>query len=59
MLLDYQINLNSTYLKLFYLILGLDLPKHGEPAYPFISWGDGWGTMNEDVKQTGKLTNST
>ncbi len=22
---------------------GLDLPKHGEPAYPVASWGDAWG----------------
>jgi len=22
---------------------GLDIPKHGEPAYPAEAWGDGWG----------------
>ena len=22
---------------------GLDVPKHGEPAYPYSSYGDGWG----------------
>ncbi|XP_067935200.1 putative ammonium transporter 1 isoform X2 [Watersipora subatra] len=22
---------------------GLDIPKHGEPAYPSEAWGDGWG----------------
>lgn len=24
------------------LSLGLDIPKHGEPAYPLSSYGDGW-----------------
>ena len=24
-------------------ILGLDVPKHGEPAYPSEAFGDGWG----------------
>ncbi|XP_028414397.1 putative ammonium transporter 1 [Dendronephthya gigantea] len=24
-------------------IKGLDVPKHGEPAYPYSSYGDGWG----------------
>ena len=23
-------------------VLGLDIPKHGEPAYPLESYGDGW-----------------
>lgn len=23
---------------------GLDIPKHGEPAYPLDSYGDGWST---------------
>ena len=26
----------------FSLDAGLDIPKHGEPAYPFASYGDGW-----------------
>ena len=28
----------------FLFILGLDIPKHGEPAYPLESYGDGWGS---------------
>lgn len=24
---------------------GLDIPKHGEPAYPAEAWGDGWGNF--------------
>ena len=27
----------------FQTFAGLDVPKHGEPAYPFSSYGDGWG----------------
>ena len=29
-------------------VIGLDIPKHGEPAYPVASYGDGWsaGTAN-------------
>ena len=23
-------------------LTGLDIPKHGEPAYPIASYGDGW-----------------
>ncbi len=29
------------------LIAGLDIPKHGEPAYPLESQGDGWTATNE------------
>ena len=28
----------------FLLFLGLDIPKHGEPAYPLESYGHGWGS---------------
>ena len=24
------------------IVLGLDISKHGEPAYPLDSYGDGW-----------------
>lgn len=27
-----------------FLRLGLDIPKHGEPAYPLDSYGDGWSS---------------
>ena len=27
----------------FRLSAGLDVPRHGEPAYPLASYGDGWG----------------
>ena len=26
------------------LVAGLDIPKHGEPAYPLASYGDGWSS---------------
>ena len=26
-----------------FVFSGLDIPKHGEPAYPAKAWGDGWG----------------
>lgn len=33
---------------------GLDIPKHGEPAYPIVAYGHGWGergdTLNDMVK---------
>ena len=28
---------------ILHVSLGLDVPKHGEPAYPSSSYGDGWG----------------
>ncbi|XP_077994370.1 putative ammonium transporter 1 [Glandiceps talaboti] len=27
---------------------GLDIPKHGEPAYPMASYGHGWGNTNTE-----------
>ena len=30
---------------LSYFLPGLDIPKHGEPAYPAEAWGDGWGSF--------------
>ena len=27
-------------------LTGLDIPKHGEPAYPVASYGDGWTVGN-------------
>lgn len=29
---------------------GLDIPKHGEPAYPLDSYGDGWSEQPDPVK---------
>ena len=26
-----------------FFCIGLDIPKHAEPAYPAEAWGDGWG----------------
>jgi hypothetical protein len=28
-----------------YAMSGLDIPKHGEPAYPLASYGDGWTNL--------------
>ena len=44
---------------------GLDIPKHGEPAYPADAYGHGWGEKGDSlfdlvtlaVKSTPKLTN--
>ncbi|EDO33264.1 predicted protein [Nematostella vectensis] len=37
-------------------IKGLDVPKHGEPAYPVVSYGDGWDT-EEALGPEGFLAN--
>ncbi|RMX43326.1 putative ammonium transporter 1 isoform X1 [Pocillopora verrucosa] len=31
---------------------GLDIPKHGEPAYPLASYGDGWSESPSAPRQT-------
>ena len=42
-------------------ITGLDIPKHGEPAYPAEAYGHGWGEKGDSlaglVKQAVKSTN--
>lgn len=32
--------------------LGLDIHKHGEPAYPLASYGDGWGSSKSVAGET-------
>jgi len=34
---------------------GLDIPKHGEPAYPLASYGDGWGSSKSQAGETKDL----
>ena len=34
-----------------YSFLGIDFHKHGEPAYPLASYGDGWGSSKSEEKQ--------
>ena len=41
-------------LKLLFF-LGLDIPKHGEPAYPLASYGDGWGSGKSPATETMEL----
>ena len=36
----------------FLFFLGLDIPKHGEPAYPLASYGDGWGYGKSQAGET-------
>lgn len=31
-------------------MIGLDIPKHGEPAYPVESYGNGWEIPSEERK---------
>ena len=42
-------------------VLGLDIPKHGEPAYPAEAYGHGWGEKGDSlaglIKQAVKSTN--
>ncbi len=33
---------------------GLDIPKHGEPAYPLESYGDGWSAADETSDKPSK-----
>ena len=39
-----------------FLELGLDIPKHGEPAYPLESYGDGWNESPSAKRQTFPFT---
>ncbi|RMX43323.1 hypothetical protein pdam_00014952 [Pocillopora damicornis] len=39
-------------------LLGLDIPKHGEPAYPLDSYGDGWSSSTSAKRQTLPFTQS-
>ncbi|XP_029185177.2 putative ammonium transporter 1 isoform X1 [Acropora millepora] len=34
---------------------GLDIPKHGEPAYPLDSYGDGWTLAQKRITPKGKV----
>ena len=43
----------------FLIILGLDIPKHGEPAYPPASYGDGWGSCESPTAQKQNLPFTT
>ena len=43
----------------FLIILGLDIPKHGEPAYPLESYGDGWGSGESPAAQRHSLPFTT
>ncbi|XP_070551457.1 putative ammonium transporter 1 isoform X1 [Ptychodera flava] len=36
-------------------IKGLDIPKHGEPAYPVESYGHGWGAMGIALEKHTKM----
>lgn len=33
----------------FKLLVGLDIPKHGEPAYPAEAYGHGWGEKGDTL----------
>ena len=35
------------------MFTGLDIPKHGEPAYPLSAYGHGWATDASDVERNG------
>ena len=37
--------------KTVFFVLGLDIPKHGEPAYPLASYGDGWSESPSAPRQ--------
>lgn len=39
----------------FLFVLGLDIHKHGEPAYPLASYGDGWGSAASPAAETNSL----
>ena len=41
-----------------FLDAGLDIPKHGEPAYPLDSYGDGWSSSTSAKRQTLPFTQS-
>ena len=36
-------------------VAGLDIPKHGEPAYPWESYGHGWTEKSFQLSKTGEL----
>ena len=40
---------------LFFHSLGLDIPKHAEPAYPVEAYGHGWGEKGDALKSITKL----
>lgn len=37
---------------------GIDIGKHGEPAYPIEAYGHGWSERNDFGQENGKLENS-
>ncbi|XP_013415373.1 putative ammonium transporter 1 [Lingula anatina] len=39
-------------------IRGLDVPKHGEPAYPSEAWGDGWSAGHINAKGKNRMNSS-
>ena len=39
----------------FLFTLGFGIPKHGEPAYPLESYGDGWGSGKFPTAETLEL----
>ena len=45
------------------LLVGLDIPKHGEPSYPAEAYGHGWGekgdTLFTMVKRANKLSRNS
>ena len=46
----YQFYIKPTYLLLFtFVFLGLDIPKHGEAAYPAEAYGHGWGEKGDSL----------
>ena len=38
-----------------YIYSGLDVAKHGEPAYPFRSYGDGWHREDSFAEPEGAM----
>ena len=46
---------NKKVTNLTFFFLGLDIPKHGEPAYPLESYGDGWGSGKSPTADTMEL----
>ena len=51
--LSVSISQNQNYFESFFNFQGLDVPKHGEPAYPYSSYGDGWGEDPPKVNGNG------
>ena len=51
MILQHDTITFSENLRFLLLSLGLDIPKHGEPAYPLSSYGHGWSESPSAPRQ--------